>query len=300
MSDAQSPLAVWQVSLLALVRSAAEFNREQIESGGSERRTVVDVLDELESILDAAENPDPEMSEEEVETGEVDPANPMNFSDYPASIPGDNSTASPSLIQYAREVFERGFGTNQSSESGSVLGREIWFSDTYTFLLEFTSEKDDEGVYARRRTEEFQVGGVGTNNNGEDIFGNEISTFFAAAEGVDEFTWLFLQGAWYVNLSSNGQVPEGEVFGNRFGLFGRAYNDTQYLLRFGETLSPEVGRDSVTALASDHIAYFIAEDVTIADGVPTLFQLGVSDGQTGARGLWFDCRGWIFVRYPIE
>ena len=55
-------------------------------------------------------------------------------------------------------------------------------------------------------------------------------------------------------------MSSGEVFGNRFGDFGRAYNDTQYLLRFGQELS---GSDN-TAFASDSIDYFIADDLTKA------------------------------------
>ena len=80
-----------------------------------------------------------------------------------------------------------------------MLGREVWFSDTYNFILEFVSTKDEDGVYARCRDSEFGL----TNNTGEDVFGNIINTFFSSAEGVDEQTWLFLQGAWYTNLSSN-------------------------------------------------------------------------------------------------
>ena len=46
-------LAAWQYSLLALVREAAEVNRE-VEIGiQTERQTVEDVLNELEAILNS-------------------------------------------------------------------------------------------------------------------------------------------------------------------------------------------------------------------------------------------------------
>ena len=53
MSEVETDLnlAAWQYSLLALVREAAEVNRE-VEIGiQTERQTVEDVLNELEAIL---------------------------------------------------------------------------------------------------------------------------------------------------------------------------------------------------------------------------------------------------------
>lgn len=128
--------------------------------------------------------------------------------------------------------------------------RTVDLGDSYTFILEYISEKGPDGLAIR----------------------NSSGGFDAPLSGVDDFTYLFLLGAWATNTSSS--------IGNDFGLIARDYNDTQYEIRFGGELG------ALTQQASDAIAFATAEDVELSGGIRTIYDLGDEDGSASDRVLW--------------
>jgi Ca2+-binding RTX toxin-like protein len=162
------------------------------------------------------------------------------------------------------EIFSRNSGlvnSRETSEDGSGL---IGFFDSYSLIIEFISVKDTNGIYAEIDTS--------NQNRPSDV-----------VDGIDEFTWVFLEGARSVNLNANGFSDEQTAF----GIMGREYNDAQFRIRFGEDANFPIS----TTQASDRIAHAILETVKdqgASNPFPSLFHLGHEDGQKGAAPLWFN------------
>ena len=174
-----------------------------------------------------------------------------------------STTDSIDATEYMQEILLSNAALVTNGPVNSTTSRQIELYDGYSLILEFLSVTGTNG-YALR-----------------DSKGNPLEPL----PTVDEFTWIFLQGARATNLNAN--EFQGEEDNSAFGVLGLAYNNAQLKLRYGEEApSPEDSR-----IASNDIARAILQTtIDEADegrAFPSLFHFGIADGLEGTGDLWF-------------
>ncbi|WP_299672063.1 Ig-like domain-containing protein [uncultured Roseobacter sp.] len=224
----------------------------------AEQRTLLEIL---QSALPAAVGgPAGEASGSTIQDVLDDVATAVTSGDLPSLlfIPTGATGANIAPVDYMREILTRNATLVTTGSVPTDETRNISFFDGYSLILEFISAKGQDGFAER----------------------DASGTFLNPLPIVDEFTWVFLEGARATNLNANGFAGE-----TAFGIMGVEYNDAQYKLRYGRDL-PESETQAASNRIADAIVNTVIEESVNSRTFPSLFHLGQEDGQVGAGVIW--------------